>query len=69
MQKDRQQKTDQENKTGKSEKDTEEKMEEIIICPNCNQKADLIWVHGHYQCSKCNAVIISCCNGESDNTI
>lgn len=37
-----------------------------VICPYCNLLSVLLWVHGHYQCINCKAVVISCCNGESD---
>jgi len=33
------------------------------ICPNCNLLSVLLWVHGHYQCINCKAVVISCCDG------
>lgn len=62
MLKTKQQKSDPDNSVVKTQK-----TEEVIICPNCNQKTDLIWVHGHYQCSICKAVVISCCNGEIVN--
>lgn len=34
-----------------------------VICPNCNLLSVLLWVHGHYQCINCKAVVISCCDG------
>lgn len=42
------------------------KTEKFFICPYCSQKSDLIWVHGHYQCSNCKTVIVSCCNGSTE---
>lgn len=30
-------------------------------CPYCNRETVLIWVHGHYQCSRCKYVVNSCC--------
>ena len=39
---------------------------ENIICPNCNMQSALVWVHGHYQCITCKAVVISCCDGASE---
>jgi hypothetical protein len=40
-------------------------MEETeIICPWCNRVADIIWVHGHGQCSSCGLNINECCSGE-----
>ena len=59
----------QKNNNEKSGKDISltEKTEEIFICPYCGQKSDMVWVHGHYQCSNCKTVVVSCCNGERDN--
>jgi ribosomal protein S27AE len=30
-------------------------------CPYCGHESILIWVHGHYQCSRCKYVVVSCC--------
>jgi hypothetical protein len=30
-------------------------------CPYCSRESVLIWVHGHYQCSRCKYVVVSCC--------
>ena len=65
MQSDRQQKNNNE-KSGKNIS-LIEKTEEIFICPYCGQKSDMVWVHGHYQCSNCKTVVVSCCNGEREN--
>lgn len=35
-----------------------------IICLWCNQKSEIIWVHGHGQCSNCGYNIDECCRGE-----
>lgn len=35
------------------------------ICPWCSQPSDIIWVHGHGQCSVCGYNIDECCRGES----
>ncbi len=40
-----------------SESDQEE------LCPNCNRMARIIFVHGHWQCSRCGQVVIDCCDG------
>ncbi|HMR39510.1 MAG TPA: hypothetical protein PKA90_03680 [Ignavibacteria bacterium] len=60
----------QKNNTGISVKKlsgNKKKTEDIFLCPYCGQKSDLVWVHGHYQCSNCKTVIVSCCNGDRDN--
>ena len=36
----------------------------IKICNWCGQPSDVIWVHGHGQCSVCKIVIDECCKGE-----
>lgn len=33
-------------------------------CMFCGQVAEMIYVHGHYQCSRCHQVTVPCCNGE-----
>jgi len=30
-------------------------------CPYCNRETVLIWVHSHYQCSRCKYIVVSCC--------
>ena len=35
-----------------------------IICAWCGQPAQIIWVHGHGQCSSCGTNIDECCRGE-----
>ena len=35
-----------------------------VICNWCNQTSDIIWVHGHGQCSVCGTNIEKCCRGE-----
>jgi hypothetical protein len=42
-----------------------EKNKDEIICLWCNQKCEIIWVHGHGQCSNCGYNIDECCRGES----
>lgn len=34
-------------------------------CMFCGQIAEMIYVHGHYQCSRCHQVVVPCCNGET----
>ena len=36
----------------------------LIICLWCGQPAQIIWVHGHGQCSSCGTNIDECCRGE-----
>jgi hypothetical protein len=33
-------------------------------CQFCGQIADLVWVHGHGQCSACGINAEECCRGE-----
>lgn len=35
------------------------------ICEWCGQITQIIWVHGHGQCSNCGYNIDECCRGES----
>jgi len=35
-----------------------------LICNWCNSHSDIIWVHGHGQCSVCGINIDECCKGE-----
>lgn len=35
-----------------------------IICQWCGHLSELIWVHGHGQCSVCGINIDECCRGE-----
>jgi hypothetical protein len=37
-------------------------MERCIICGHL---AEMVWIHGHYQCSRCHQVTVPCCNGET----
>jgi ribosomal protein L37AE/L43A len=37
------------------------KSSDKIYCPYCNRETVLIWVHSHYQCSRCKYVVVSCC--------
>jgi len=37
---------------------------DIIICPFCGLPAQIVWVHGHGQCSNCKMVLDECCRGE-----
>jgi hypothetical protein len=39
------------------------------ICPWCGQPAQIIWVHGHGQCSNCGTNVEECCRGESCENI
>jgi len=33
-------------------------------CLFCGNKSDIIWVHGHGQCSVCGINVDECCRGE-----
>lgn len=37
------------------------KTSDKTYCPYCSRESVLIWVHGHYQCSRCKYIIVSCC--------
>ena len=39
----------------------EKKASEKTFCPYCSRESVLIWVHGHYQCSRCKYIVVSCC--------
>lgn len=34
-------------------------------CLYCGMEAELVWVHGHGQCSHCGINTEECCRGES----
>lgn len=38
---------------------------DIQRCLYCGQVAELVWVHGHGQCSNCGINTQECCRGES----
>ena len=38
--------------------------DKLMICLWCGQPAQIIWVHGHGQCSSCGTNIDECCRGE-----
>ena len=38
---------------------------EIQICPACNKATEIMFVHGHGQCSFCKVNIDPCCSGET----
>ena len=40
---------------------------EIQICPACNQATEIVFIHGHGQCSFCRNNIDPCCQGEMAN--
>jgi hypothetical protein len=40
-------------------------LENTNICSWCGQISQVIWVHGHGQCSNCGYNIDECCRGES----
>lgn len=51
--------------TGKKEEDLKRKSDEI--CFYCLSVNTQVFVHGHYQCSKCKVITIPCCSGEVEN--
>jgi hypothetical protein len=38
------------------------------VCPWCCQPSEIIWIHGHGQCSLCGTNIDECCRGEQCDT-
>ncbi len=42
----------------------ESQIKNLVICSWCKQPAQIIWVHGHGQCSVCGTNIDECCRGE-----
>lgn len=53
---------------------TEEKEEDPLrekstdeICYYCLCVNTQVFVHGHYQCSKCKVINVPCCSGEVEN--
>ncbi|MEL0141773.1 MAG: hypothetical protein VW893_01650 [Alphaproteobacteria bacterium] len=32
-------------------------------CPACGRPEQIIWVHGHGQCARCNTNVMPCCDG------
>ena len=38
---------------------------QIQICPACNRATEIVFVHGHGQCSFCKTNIDSCCSRET----
>lgn len=39
---------------------------EPLPCPACGSPLQLVWVHGHGQCSQCGVVVEPCCGGSGD---
>ena len=38
---------------------------QIQICSACHKATEIVWVHGHGQCSFCKTNIDPCCSGET----
>jgi len=38
---------------------------ESFRCPYCGRAAELVWIHGHGQCSACGTNVDECCRGEA----
>ena len=34
-------------------------------CPACGRPENIVWVHGHGQCTYCHTNILPCCDGET----
>jgi hypothetical protein len=47
--------------SGSKKKPRIAKTKDRVYCPYCNLETVLIWVHGHYQCSRCKNVVTGCC--------
>ena len=52
--------------TVKKEEDLKRKSTDEI-CYYCLSINTQVFVHGHYQCSKCKVISIPCCSGEVEN--
>lgn len=50
-----------EDNSGTKKKTRKTKTKGRVYCPYCNLESVLIWVHGHYQCSRCKNVVTGCC--------
>ena len=37
-----------------------------IVCDFCGYLAPMVFVHGHYQCTQCHQVCVTCCEGSSN---
>ena len=37
------------------------KSSDKTYCPYCGRESVLIWVHSHYQCSRCKYIVADCC--------
>ena len=35
-------------------------------CDFCGHLSPMVFVHGHYQCTQCHQVCITCCEGSSN---
>ena len=43
-----------------------EKVKNAVVksrCPACGVLENVVWVHGHGQCSYCNTNLFPCCDG------
>ena len=45
----------------------EEALKKDEICLYCLSVNSQVFVHGHYQCSKCKVINVPCCSGEVEN--
>jgi len=50
--------------TRREEDKIRKRIEELKVCPYCQNLVDLVWVHGHYQCPACKNIVIGCCGDE-----
>lgn len=47
------------------QKEASKRVQELRRCVYCGQHAELVWVHGHGQCSACGINTQECCQGEN----
>ena len=43
--------------------DTEDQAVLSPQCPACERPEQIIWVHGHGQCTHCHTNVMPCCDG------
>jgi len=45
--------------------EAEAKRQEQPRCISCGQPENIVWVHGHGQCTHCKMNVMPCCDGET----
>ena len=53
--------------TVKKEEDHLKEKSTDEICYYCLSINSQVYIHGHYQCTKCKVISIPCCSGEVEN--